>query len=425
MPASSISPPAAQTRTLSFKEAPDYESPGDSGANNVYEVTVVVTDSAGNTAEHSVTVKVTNMEEMGEITLSTLQPRVDFPIRATLTDGDNITAGSVTWQWYTGSVTINTNSPNNGLPAECAETTSDNCAIKGAASATYTPVADDIGNNLTAVAMYIDGSPNTGDAEDIVGMPAMHTVLADTRNKAPVFPDQDPDLEGDQTDRKVTVSEVSTPGTAITTTDSQDLPDDITATDFTTQNNGTQADEILTYTLGGPDADSFSLDRSTARLSTKVALDHETKDIYVVTVTATDPSRLQAAITVTIEVTDFDEAPEIMIGGLGISGMRSGPSYAEDGTDAVATYTAVGPESASTTWSLSGDDAGDFTISGSGVLTFRSSPDYDEPADADTNNVYMVTIEADDGTYTDTYDVTIRVTEVDDTDGTLPERFSP
>ena len=42
------------------------------------------------------------------------------------------------------------------------------------------------------------------------------------------------------------------------------------------------------------------------------------------------------------------------------------------------------------------------------------------PADADTNNVYMVTIEADDGTYMDTYDVTIRVTDVDDTDGTLP-----
>ena len=50
-------------RTLAFKANPDYESPGDSGANNVYEVTVVVTDTKGNTDEQDVTVKVTNIEE--------------------------------------------------------------------------------------------------------------------------------------------------------------------------------------------------------------------------------------------------------------------------------------------------------------------------------------------------------------------------
>ena len=66
MPASSISaPPTANMRTLSFKANPDYESPGDSGRNNVYEVTVKVTDSEGNSDEQDVTVKVTNMEEDG------------------------------------------------------------------------------------------------------------------------------------------------------------------------------------------------------------------------------------------------------------------------------------------------------------------------------------------------------------------------
>ena len=42
------------------------------------------------------------------------------------------------------------------------------------------------------------------------------------------------------------------------------------------------------------------------------------------------------------------------------------------------------------------DDADDFSISG-GVLTFATSPDYEDPADADTNTVYLVTIEASDG----------------------------
>ena len=43
------------------------------------------------------------MEEDGTVTLSTLQPRVGFPVTATLTDPDNITAGSVSWQWYRGT----------------------------------------------------------------------------------------------------------------------------------------------------------------------------------------------------------------------------------------------------------------------------------------------------------------------------------
>ena len=51
------------------------------------------------------TVKVTNMEEVGTVELSTLQPRIGFPITATLSDADNITAGGVSWQWYKGSVT--------------------------------------------------------------------------------------------------------------------------------------------------------------------------------------------------------------------------------------------------------------------------------------------------------------------------------
>ena len=90
-------------RILAFKERnPDYESPGDSGGNNMYEVTVVVTDTKGNTDEQAVMVKVTNIEEIGAITFSTLQPRVGFPVTATLTDPDNVNADSVEWQWYRG-----------------------------------------------------------------------------------------------------------------------------------------------------------------------------------------------------------------------------------------------------------------------------------------------------------------------------------
>ena len=125
---------------------------------------------------------------------------------------------------------------------------------------------------------------------------------------------------------------------------------------------------------------------------------------------------------VTIEVTDVDEAPEIIVGGLGISGPSS-VDYAEDRTDAVATYTAVGPDADQATWTLEGDDADDFYISSAGELTFRRSPDFEAAADADTDNVYMVTVKADDGENTAMRDVTVSVIDVEETSDTLLLRY--
>ena len=393
-------------RTLSFKSAPDFESPGDSGRNNVYEVTVRVTDSKGNSDEQDVTVKVTNVEEDGTVTLSTLQPRVGFPVTATLADADNITAGSVSWQWYKGTVTQGDLETLDGN--ECVDATSNSCFIKGATSATYTPVAFDVMDTVVAVALYTDGSPNEADSpKDFAMMVTAQQVLADTRNKAPVFPDRDDEMEGDQTDQERSVEENTVSGMSIGE-DPVVAMDSIIAAD-----TGVETPEILTYTLGGPDAGSFTIDRATAQLSTKVALDKETKDTYAVTVTATDPSGLQSTINVTIKVTDVDEAPEITVGGLVVSGSPR-VDYAEGRQDAVATYTASGPEAASATWTLEGDDAGDFDISSSGELTLVSAPDYEDPADADMDNVYMVTVEADDGTYMNTHDVTVTVTNAEE-----------
>ena len=70
----------------------------------------------------------------------------------------------------------------------------------------------------------------------------------------------------------------------------------------------------------------------------------------MVTVMAEDPLGVSASIDVTIMVTDMDEEPEITGDGT--------TDYAEDRTDAVATYTAADPEGAMIRWSLTGDDAG-------------------------------------------------------------------
>ena len=61
---------------------------------------------------------------------------------------------------------------------------------------------------------------------------------------------------------------------------------------------------------------------------------------------------------------------------------------------------------------MSGDDGGGFSISSAGELAFTAPPDYENPADADADNVYSVTVQASDGTNTATLDVAVAVTDV-------------
>ena len=125
-------------------------------------------------------------------------------------------------------------------------------------------------------------------------------------NAAPEFAaDQDPATDGDQADAPRSVAENTAAGT--------DIGAPVVATD--------DDSDILTYTLGGADADSFDIDWATGQLMTKAGLDHETDGSYTVVVRATDPFGVPQAgtadtansdeVTVVITVTDVNEAPTV------------------------------------------------------------------------------------------------------------------
>ena len=77
---------------VKFKETPSYEDPKDSGGDNVYNFTVVVTDVATGpnrrTAMQPVTVTVRDIEETGVIQVDNLNPGVGDTITFTLSDPD-------------------------------------------------------------------------------------------------------------------------------------------------------------------------------------------------------------------------------------------------------------------------------------------------------------------------------------------------
>ena len=407
--------PATNTKVLAFKAMPDFEMPGDRNRDNVYEVTVRASDGVMN-ADRMVAVKIANMDEAGMVTLSSQDAVIGVELTATLNDSDGgvpIPAQFTDqkWTWHRLA------------QAQAAAALTDMNAIGDATSSTYTPVTADQVMVLRAQVAYTDlfGADQTATSD------ATRAVQPNADNQAPKFG------EGASTFR--VIMENAKPNETADDSDMLDV-DEMTQGDVgspvsATDDNG----DTLSFTLGGPDAAHFKVsltdDDDTSNVDESgqpqievkagAELDYETNTSYTVTLTANDgsgTSNATAMITVTIYVTDVDEAPTIMLGDvsadLSISGPAS-PVYAENGTAPVATYMLAGSNAASATWSVEGDDAGDFTING-GMLRFVSSPDFEMPADANGDNTYMVTVKASDadGTDVDTLEVTVTVTDEDD-----------
>ena len=96
--------------TLAFESGPDFEDEKDKNKDNVYEVTLVVTDSVGATGEYPVTVKVINSTDdnkPGKVRILNRVPEIATKLTATFEDPDKPTR-EVKWQWYR-SVATSTN----------------------------------------------------------------------------------------------------------------------------------------------------------------------------------------------------------------------------------------------------------------------------------------------------------------------------
>ena len=396
----------AGVQTLAFKtdHEVNYEKQKE------YSISIVARDDSApeGVATLDVTVTVTNEEDPGKIELSQLEPQIGTAVIARLTDED----GSVrnpSWQWQRADAAQGS--------GECSTLTSDATSdvgwvpITGENSPSYTPKAADMAdaNNddtadprcLRAVVTYTDALDSDNDGDDTIDSDDMDSAAAVTvrdvqaenpANSAPNFEDdQDVNTPGDQGDAERSVEENDS---------GANVGDPVTALPV----DG----DLLMYTLSGDDAGSFKINRESGQITTAEKLDYEMKDSYMVVVTATDPSSATDTIDVNIEVLDVNDKPVISIT------ESNAVSYAENGLEAVATFSATDEDGDAIEWSLAGDDAGDFAISDDGVLTFKSKPNFEGPADKNLNNVYLVMVQASSGGQTATEDLEITVTDEDE-----------
>ena len=371
----------SSTGQLRVKEPLDFEE------QEVYIVTIEVSDrrdAAGRSSTHiddtleNLIIRVENVEEPGTVTLTTDTNKIQatVPVTAALSDPDD--PSGVSWQW--------------------ARSTNRSDWEDIATGATYTPSEtdegdtdeEDQGNYLRVRATYpgIDGKDQTPE-------PVTSRVAAPPpTNAAPVFPDAE--------DGQREVREDASSGTTV--------EGPVQATDF---NNDT-----LTYTLSGSDATSFTIDASgqlRLELEQDVALDYERKRSYRFTVQVSDgknddgddddPNNLRVddSITVTVGLIDVNEAPVIT--------GEAGREFRENGTGAVATYSAKDPEGDDITWSVGGTDGDDFVITDRGQLYFKEPPSFE---DGETYTVNVIASDGDTTLSQPSMVVTVTVTDVEE-----------
>ena len=169
------------------------------------------------------------------------------------------------------------------------------------------------------------------------------------------------------------------------------------------------ADDDLTFSIsGGDDSNRFNISLRTGSLTFRnppnfeTPIDRNGDNVYEIEVSVTDDGRPNRSDSVDVEVGVTNRSPTITSGDPRVS-------YAEGETVPVVGYSASDPGGGAIMWSLSGADQGVFGIS-SGVLTFDNPPDYENPVDSNTDNVYQVTVRASDGSLTASRNVTVTVT---------------
>ena len=347
---------------LTLKAPPDFELPRDANQNNVYEITITASD--GNlSAEVDVTVTVTNVNEAPTITGPAA---VDYAenssgVVATYTATDPESDDPIAW------TVDGTDAPR--------------FSINSAGSLTFkTPPDFELPRDANQDNIYeitITASDGNLSAEVDV------TVTVTNVNEAPT---------------------ITGPAAVDYAENSSGVVATYTATD-------PESDDPIAWTVDGTDAPRFSIN-SAGSLTFKTPPDFELPrdanqdNIYEITITASD-GNLSAEVDVTVTVTNVNEAPTI-----------TGPAavdYAENSSGAVATYTAMDPESDDPiTWSVDGTDAPRFAISSTGALTFKASPNFELPRDANQDNIYEITVNANDGNLSAEVDVTVTVTNVNE-----------
>ena len=355
--------------------ARDYDNPVDSGANNTYSLTITATDTYGNNDSEDWVVTVTQVSEGSAFTLNAI---------ADVSVNENAAYTSVT-PGYTGSVSgFLTYTITGGTDAADFSINSSTGVVTMVARDFENPVDSDI-NNTYSLTIRATDQAGRYDTEPWI------VTVADVNE--PV---------------SFTIDEIS----------NVTINENAAYTSVTPNITGTPIVGV-TYTLSGTDAADFTINSSTGVVSMVARdfenpVDSDTGNTYDLVITVTDEDANTDTEDWTVTVVDINEAVDFTIDTI------SNVTINENTTYTSVTPNITGTPIVGVTYALSGNDSSQFSINSSTGVVTMTGKDYEEPADAGSNNTYSLTITATDtDSNSDTEDWVVTIADVSEAGLTL------
>ncbi len=350
----------ANTGEVSFRAAPDFETPGDDDGDNVYDIIVTASNGTRQT-DQSVAITVTNENDNVPAFTSPATANAQenqtaaYMAAATDADGDALV--------YSLS----------GTDAALFTIDADTGEVSFIEAPDFEAPGDDGGDNIYDIIVTASDGINSTDHNVAI-------TVTNENDNAPTF---------------------TSPATA-------NVQENQTAAYMAA---ATDADgDTLVYSLSGTDAALFTIDADTGEVSFMAAPDFEAPgddggdNVYDIIVTASDginSTDHNVAITVT-----NDNVP-----------VFTSPAAANAQENQTAAYMAVATDADgdALVYSLSGTDAALFTIDAdTGEVSFIEAPDFEAPGDDGGDNVYDIIVTASDGINSTDHNVAITVTNDND-----------
>jgi CSLREA domain-containing protein len=374
------------TGALRFRTAPNYESPNDVGADNIYNVFVQVSDGNGGTDSQAIAITVTDINDAPVISSNGGGATAMVSVVENSTTVTTVAATDEDWPIQTKTFSLS-----GGADQQKFSIDTNNGTLRFVSAPNFESPTDADGNNVYEVIVQV------GDGSDGIDTQAI-TVTVNDVNDAPVITSN-----GGGATANVTIAENSTFVTVLFATDAD------------------QPSQTLIYSLLGVDAGWFEIDSATRTLrfntppNYEVPIDNGANNIYNVFVQVSDGNGGTDNQAIAITLTDVNDAPVISSNGGGATAMVS---VAENSTT-VTTVAALDEDRPiqTKTFSLSGGaDRLKFSIDAStGALRFVTPPNFESPTDAGATNVYEVIVQVGDGSGgVDSQAISINVTNVNE-----------
>jgi hypothetical protein len=365
----------SQTGALTFVGAPNFEAPGDSGADNVYDVEVTASDGTLS-ASQALAITIANVDEAPVFTSATSFVALENGYSAAVLAAVDPDGGAVTYSITGGEdyfkLTVNSQTgqlsfataPNFEAPADYGQDGTYKIDVR----------ASDGTLSVTQTFSITIGNVNEGAVIDSNG--------------------------GGST-------------AAFSVPENQ-----LVATTVTARDN--PVGTTLTYSIaGGSDSSKFTINAQTGVLSFVTAPNFESasdlnrNNVYEVTVRATDGS-VSDTQALSISVTNVNEP-------FSITSFGGGDTASVNWNENVAGITIAtnDPDLVNLSFSIvGGADASRFAFSWAngkeGYFNFTPAPNFEAPGDVSGDNVYQVVFQVSDGVHTDTQTVTFTIVNVNE-----------